>query len=336
MKKILSLLRRAFQPQYLLVWALLVMVITFSIFEPAFRSIENLVEILRSAGIFGVMFLGLTWIIALGEIDVTFPDMAAFSSMVVAYFVLQNMPWLPAILISLAICAVWGLLSSVLINVFKVRALIASIAVTTLVKASASIIGKDHPLFIPNVDPTVQFVVYGKVAGIPVLVIIVAVIYIIAGIIQNRTKLGQYLYALGDNRKAALEAGIPEKPIIYSLFILSAVSAAISGAMFIATFTSGKPSFGGSYFVDGLTAVFLGALVFKIGKPNVYGTLIGAILIAALSNGSTLLGIPYYTGIIIKGFLMVGGVAAISFSKNRSLKIFKKERLAKTAKEEGY
>ncbi len=335
MKKFLSLLSRAFQPQFLLVWALLVMVIVFSILEPAFRSIENLVEILRSAGIYGVMFLGLTWIIALGEIDVTFPDIAAFSSMVVAYLVLNNMPWLPAILIALIISGLWGLLSGFLINIIKVRSLIATIAVTTIVSSSASIIGNDNPLFIPNIDPGVNFLVYGKIAGIPLLVIVVAVLYIIAGFIQNRTKLGQYLYALGDNRKAALEAGIPEKPIIYSFFILSAVFAAISGVMFIASFSSGKPQFGGSYFVDGLSAVFLGALVFKVGKPNVYGTLIGAVLIAALSNGSTLLGIPYYIGIIIKGILMLAGVAAISISRNRSQKRFRAERLAAAAKEQG-
>ena len=304
------------------------MVVVFSILQPAYRSLENVVEILRSAGIFGVMFLGLTWIIALGEIDVTFPEIAAFASMVVAFLVLKDTPWLLAILAGPLLSALWGLLSGILINVFKVRALIASIAVTTLVGSFAQIIGEDRPLFIPIIDPGVNFLVYGKIAGIPILILIVVAIYALAGFIQNQTKLGQHLYALGDNRKAALEAGISEKPIIYSFYILSAVSAAMAGAMFIATFSSGKPGFGGSYFVDGLTAVFLGALVFKVGKPNVYGTMVGAIFIAALSNGSTMLGIPFFAGIIIKGFLMLGGVAVISNSRFRLLKRYKEQRLA--------
>ena len=83
MKKILSLLRIIFQPQYLMIWALIAIVVGLSIASPAFRSRDNLVEILRSACIYAVMVLGLTWIVALGEIDVTFPDIAAFASMVV-------------------------------------------------------------------------------------------------------------------------------------------------------------------------------------------------------------------------------------------------------------
>jgi ribose transport system permease protein len=281
------------------------------------------------------MVLGLTWIVALGEIDVTFPDIAAFGSMVVAFLVFKSMPWGLAILIAIASSAIWGLLSGVLINVFKVRALIASIAVTSIAKAVAYIVGNGSPIYVTTINPTVNFLVYGKIAGIPLLVIIVGIIYIIAGIVQNQTKLGQYLYALGENRQAALEAGIPEKPIIYSFYILSSVLAATAGSLMVASYTSGQPNFLGTYFVDGLSIVFLGALVIKIGKPNVYGTLIGAVMIMVISNGSTLLGIPFYVGIILKGILMVAGVAAISASRNRSIKIVKAERIAAAAKEEG-
>jgi ribose transport system permease protein len=334
MKKILSLLRIAFRPQYLLIWALAVIVVIFSIASAPFRSQANLIEILRSACIFAVMVLGLTWIVALGEIDVTFPDVAAFASMVVAFSILRDIPWFFAIVIAIALSALWGLLSGILINVFKVRALIASIAVATLAKSVAYIFGKGTPIYITAVNPVVNFLVYGKIAGIPVLLIIVVILYVIAAILQNRTKLGQYLYALGENRQAALESGIPEKPIIYSFYILSAVLAGLAGSLMTAAYTSGQPNFLGTYFVDGLSVVFLGALVFKIGKPNVYGTLFGAVMVAVLSNGFTLLGIPYYVGIIVKGILMIIGVAAISSSRNRFLKRNRAARLEAAAKEQ--
>jgi ribose/xylose/arabinose/galactoside ABC-type transport system permease subunit len=93
--------------------------------------------------------------------------------------------------------------------------------------------------------------------------------------------------------------------------------AAAGGVLLVATFMSGQPNFQGTYFVDGLTAVFLGALVIKAGKPNVMGTLIGAILIMVLGNGLTLLGVPFFVGIIIKGLLMLGGVSAIAVSRYR-------------------
>lgn len=328
MKRLTSILRKIFEPQYIMIWVLAVMITGLSIASPAFRSYANLVEILRSAGIYAVMVLGLTWIVALGEIDVTFPDVAAFASVVVAFLVVKNMPWLFAILIAIGLSSLWGLLSGTLINVFKVRALIASIAVTTIAKATAYIIGKGNPIYVPVINPTVNFLVYGKIAGIPLLLIIVVVLYIAATLIQNQTKLGQYLYALGENRQAALEAGIPEKKIVYAFYILSATLAAFAGSLMVAAYTSGQPNFVGAYFVDGLSAVFLGALVIKIGKPNVVGTFIGAILIMVISNGSTLLGIQFYVGTILKGILMVIGVAAIYVSRTRLQRRTRAERMA--------
>jgi ribose transport system permease protein len=328
MKSIFFLLRRIFEPQYFLVWLLVIMVAAISYVSPAFRTQANLVEILRSACIYGVMVLGLTWIVALGEIDVTFPDIAAFASMVVAFLVFNAVSWPLAILIAIFLSSLWGLLSGILINVFRVRALIASIAVLTIAKATAYIIGKGNPIYVSVINPGVNFIVYGNIAGIPVLLIIVVVIFLVAAFIQNQTKLGQYLYALGENRQASLEAGIPEKPIIYSFYILSAALAGAAGSLMVAAYTSGQPNFLGTYFVDGLSAVFLGALVIKIGKPNVIGTLIGAIFIMVLSNGSTLLGVPFYIGTIIKGLLMMAGVAAIAISRNRLIKRHRVERKA--------
>jgi ribose transport system permease protein len=317
MKNLRSTLARMFEPQYLLIWVLALMVVIFSILSPAFRTRANLVEILRSACINAVLVLGLTWIVAMGEIDVTFPDVAAFGSMVTALGVMNGLSWGLAILLGLLASSIWGILNGVLINVFKVRALIATIGIATIAKSCAYIIGGGNPIYLQIINPGVQFLVYGKIAQIPVLFMIVLVLYLIANFLQNQTKLGQYLYALGENRQAALEAGIPEKPIIYSFYILSATLAAAGGVLQLTSFSAGQPNFQGSYFVDGLTAVFLGALVIKAGKPNVIGTLIGAILIMVLGNGLTLLGVPFYVGIIIKGLLMLLGVAVIAYSRYR-------------------
>ncbi len=327
-RKVLTVLTRMLEPQYFLIWILAAIVILFSILSPAFRTRANLVEILRSACINAVLVLGLTWIVAMGEIDVTFPDVAAFGSMVTALCVMNHVPWGVAILAGIVVSALWGLINGVLINVFKVRALIATIGITTIAKASAYIIGKGSPIYLPAINPNVEFLVYGKIAEIPFLFLIVLAIYLIASFLQNQTKLGQYLYALGENRQAALEAGIPEKPIIYSFYILSATLAAAGGVLQLTSFSAGQPNFQGSYFVDGLTAVFLGALVIKAGKPNVIGTLIGAILIMVLGNGLTLLGVPFFVGTIIKGILMLAGVSAIAASRVQSVRRRRVQQLA--------
>jgi ribose transport system permease protein len=321
-------LKRAFEPQFVLIWILLAIVSFFAISSSAFRSPQNLLEIVRSASINAVLVLGLTWIVAMGEIDVTFPDIAALSSVVCALSVSSGLPWGISIFLALLAGSLYGLLSGILINVFKFRALIATIGVTTLVKATAYILGKGGPIYLNRIDFSIQFLVYGKIAGIPVLFLIILILYILASFLQNQTKLGQYLYAIGENRQAALEAGIPEKKITYSFFILSALLASAGGILLLVSFTSGQPNFQGTYFIDGLTAVFLGALVIKAGKPNVIGTFIGAILIMVLGNGMTLLGVPFYIGLITKGILMMAGVLVIAFTRSRALRLKRTSRIS--------
>jgi ribose transport system permease protein len=316
MKTFLAQARKLFSIQFLFLWILLLLVLYFSSTSETFRRTDNLLEIARSAVLNAVLVLGLTWIVAAGEIDVAFPDIAALSSMVAAYFVTNGHSWAVAIPAALLVSALFGLLSGLLINVFKFRSLIATIGVATLAKSTAYYIGKGGPIYLNRIDSAVEYVVYGKILGIPVLVLIVTGIFLVASFLQNNTKLGQYLYALGENRQAALEAGISEKKIMYSFFILSAVLAAAAGILLVATFTSGQPNYQGTYFVDGLTAVFLGAMVIRIGKPNVIGTLIGAIFIMVLGNGLTLLGTPFYYSLIIKGILMVVGVVIIALSRS--------------------
>lgn len=102
---------------------------------------------------------------------------------------------------------------------------------------------------------------------------------------------------------------------VVEYFVLSALLAGISGVLLAASFSSGQSRIGGSFFIDRLTAVFLGSLMGKFGKLNVMGSLIGAIIIATLSNGITTLGIPFYVGTMTKGLLMVFCVGIIVLNR---------------------
>ena len=130
-------------------------------------------------------------------------------------------------------------------------------------------VGKGGPISVDSVSPTVRFLVHGQLGPVPVLILIVGALYAGFAYLQNRTRLGQHLYALGENRQASLEAGIGEKRIVISVFMLSALLASCGGVLSIASFSSGKPSLGGEYFIDGMTAVFLGAMIIKAQRKRV-------------------------------------------------------------------
>ncbi|MGY9031314.1 MAG: ABC transporter permease [Rhodobacterales bacterium] len=311
-------MRALFKPDYILIWVLLGLVGLFSILAPDFRQVGNLFEILRSCSLIALMILGVTWLVASGEIDVSFPNIAAFASIMTAYCIKIGVPWSLTIFIAPISAIPFGILSAVLINTFNFPALIATIAVASVATSVASIFNNGQPLYLAQSSDFVEFIVYGKLFGIfPVLFLIVLALFLFAQWLQNNTTIGQHLYALGENRRAALEAGISEKRIIMNIFVLSALLAGVSGVLLAASFSSGQPRIGGSFFIDGLTAVFLGSLVIKFGRPNVLGSLFGAVIIATLSNGITILGIPFYAGTIAKGLLMVLCVGVMVWQRSK-------------------
>jgi ribose transport system permease protein len=264
------------------------------------------------------MILGVTWLVASGEIDVSFPNIAAFASIMTAYCIKIGVPWSLTIFIAPISAIPFGILSAVLINTFNFPALIATIAVASVATSVASIFNNGQPLYLAQSSDFVEFIVYGKLFGIfPILFLIVLALFLFAQWLQNNTTIGQHLYALGENRRAALEAGISEKRIIMNIFVLSALLAGVSGVLLAASFSSGQPRIGGSFFIDGLTAVFLGSLVIMFGRPNVLGSLFGAVIIATLSNGITILGIPFYAGTIAKGLLMVLCVGVMVWQRSK-------------------
>ena len=148
--------------------------------------------------------------------------------------------------------------------------------------------------------------------------IIVLVIYAVLLLIQEKTKYGQYVYAMGENRQAVREAGIKEGRILTGIFVTSAFFAALAGILMVfVVYGSGQPKMGSSFFLDGFTVVFLGAMVLKLGKSNVVGTFLGGIMLAMIVNGLTLMGANFAASQIIKGMLLVVGIVMVAFGQKR-------------------
>jgi ribose transport system permease protein len=304
---------RLFQAQYGLIWVLFALVAFFSVVSTTFRTPANLLEVLRASAVLSIMVLGLTWIVATGEIDLSFPEIAALSSLVTAFLIKIGWPLYAAVALAFVAGALVGVVNGYLVGFLKFPALITTIAMSSLAKASAHTLGKGQPIYIPTTKIIYTFA-YGTVFGLPVLWLTALAVYLICRFIQDRTCTGQHLYALGENRKATQEAGINESRTLFYFFILSASLASIGGILMTATLSSGNPEIGGFFFLDGLTAVFLGALIIKAGKPNVLGTFIGSVILSVLVSGLTLLGAPRMASLIVKGGLLVLGIFIVTRS----------------------
>ena len=307
---------KLFQPQFVLIWLLFAMVLIFSITSNAFRTPDNLLEILRSSGIYAILVLGLTWIVATGELDVSFPSVAALVSMVTAYLIKIGLPIGVILILALATGTLVGIINGLMVSYLKIPSLIATIATGFTATAIAKVMGEGKPIFIAMQSKIVYGFVYGKIFGIPVLFLTALIIYLACRFLQDRTIMGQHLYALGENRQATQEAGINASKIVFYYFILSSVMSAIAGILVTAQFGSGQHEIGGgnAIMIEGFTAVFLGAMVIKAGKPNVIGTLIGVIILTVLVNWITLLGLPTFIVWLTRGTLLLVGVTIVTLS----------------------
>lgn len=312
-------MKKIFKAEYSLFWLIGAALLFFTIVQPAFFSMYNLMNVLKNSSYMGLMVLGVTWVIAAGEMDCSFPDVAACASMVFAWFAVNGYNLWVAIAIAIFSGVACGALTSLLVVRFKFHSLITTIAVSTIAKSVAAAINGGMPLSTPVIKSTsIYKLINGSIAGVPIIFLIVVAIYVILILVQEKTKYGQYVYALGENRQALKEAGVKEGRMLTSIFVTSAFFAALAGVLMVfVVYGSGQPKMGSSFFLDGFTVVFLGAMVLKLGKTNVVGTFLGGIMLAMIVNGLTLMGGSFAASQIIKGILLVIGIVMVAFGQKK-------------------
>lgn len=309
----------AFKGEFALFWVFLAVFLIFTILQPKFASWSNLMNILKNASILALMVAGMTWVITANEMDCSFPDIAAFASMIFALCVFSNISVGLSLIIALIGGMLCGGITSLLVVKFNFNSLITTIAVATIAKSLANAVNGGQYLTAAGIKQSWIYTVANATVGdIPVIFLIVVLLYVGLFFIQEKTKFGQYIFALGENRQGIKEAGVKTGKILSIVFIISAMFAALAGVVAVLIiYGSGQPSMGSSYFLDGFTVVFLGAMVLKLGKTNVVGTLLGAVILAMITNGLSMLGSSYATGQIIKGVLLVAGIVVVTFSERK-------------------
>jgi ribose transport system permease protein len=305
-----------FISKYALVLLLVLLIVALALHSPSFSSAANVNDMLRSASISAIMFLGLTWVIAVGEIDVSFMSVAALANMATASMVAAGHGWLLAALAGIAAGAAVGVINGLLIARFRLPALVITIATGGLASSIAAALGSGTSIALSGTG-FVGDLVGMNLGVLPLLAVLTALLYAAAFVLQDRLSFGHYMYAIEQNRSAVQEAGVPVNRLILMLFITSSTLSALAGVLLAANLSSGQPYLGTSYFIDGLTAVLLGGMCIKTGKPNVAGTLIGILFLGVLLSGAALLGWTDALRQIVRGLLLLVGIAIVVWLRKK-------------------
>ena len=154
--------------------------------------------------------------------------------------------------------------------------------------------------------------------GIPVTLIVLAVLVLIYGIIQNRSVIGRHIYAIGGNRHAAELSGIKTRQVDFFLFVNMGVLAALAGMIFTARLNLAGPKAGDGFELEAISAAFIGGAAVQGGVGTIGGAIIGGLIIGVLNNGMSIMGIGIEWQQAVKGFVLLLAVAFDVFNKRRS------------------
>ncbi|WP_213304116.1 ABC transporter permease subunit [Paraburkholderia sacchari] len=287
---------------------LVLLCIGFGFLTDGFATFQNLSIVTQQASINIVLAAGMTFVILTGGIDLSVGSILAASA--VAAMLCSTVPgwgWL-GIPAALGVGLGFGIINGALISLLRLPPFIVTLGSLTAVRGIARLMGHDTTIFNPQLS--FAFIGNGTVFGVPWLVIIALVVVAVSWFVLRRTVLGLHIYSVGGNPEAARLSGIKVGGIEMFVYAVSGLLAGLGAVMSAARlYAANGLQLGQSYELDAIAAVILGGTSFVGGVGSIVGTLIGALIIAVLSNGLVLLGVSDIWQYIIKGLVIVGAVA---------------------------
>lgn len=287
----------------------LVFAIVCSAMGKNFLNLNNIMNIINQASINAIIAIGASLVILTGGIDLSVGSVVGFVGIFLAMNLKAGMSIPLAILLCLICGVAIGLFNGILVSYGKVPAFITTLGSMQAVRGLAQIINggqavSGFPLEIGTVMKTRFFGV------VPIGVLYVAVFYTVMVLILSYTKFGRRIYAIGGNAHAARLSGIKVKRIEVSVYVLSGAFAAFAGVMLLSRLLYADPSAGNSYEMDAIAAAVIGGISMSGGKGRLANTVVGAIILATLTNGLQIMNVATYYQTVITGLVIIIAVFA--------------------------
>ncbi|TPK57552.1 ribose ABC transporter permease [Mesorhizobium sp. B2-4-19] len=280
----------------------------FQFINPRFLTGTNLLIVTQQSSINIVLAAGMTFVILTGRIDLSVGSILAASAMVAVLVSLVPDWGLLGVPAAILVGLGFGLVNGLLIAYIRLPPFIVTLGSLTAVRGIARLLGQDTTVF--NSDLPFDFIGNGSVLGIPWLVVIALSVVVLSWLVLKRTVLGTWIYAVGGNAEAARLTGIKVPLVLLFVYGVSGLLAGLGGAMSAARlYAANGLQLGQSYELDAIAAVILGGTSFVGGVGSIWGTLIGGLIIAVLSNGLILAGVSDIWQYIIKGLVIIVAVA---------------------------
>jgi ribose transport system permease protein len=283
--------------------ALVLLVVVMALIAPYFWSVNNLIEVVRQVAAIAILAAGGTFVILTSGIDLSVGSALGVTAMVAIVMANSDAPWFIAVALALLSGAVIGAINGLFTARFALPAFIVTLAALTYLRGFVYV-GTGGTTLVPE-NVTFSWIGQGQVLGIPIAALVLIAVYVLGWFLLERTVFGRQVYAIGGNSEAARLSGIPVRRIIFSVYVISGLCAGIAGVIVSARLESAVPDLGSGYELNAIAAIVLGGTSLMGGRGSLIGTLVGALFIAVLSNGMTLLNVQSFYQQIIMGAVIL-------------------------------
>ncbi|MFA9488076.1 MULTISPECIES: ABC transporter permease [unclassified Mannheimia] len=306
---------------------LILLVIFFTSQNSAFLSQRNIYNVLTEVSIFGIMAVGMTFVILTAGIDLSVGSILAVTAMFAAYVIKGDntvtvepgawggMSWLLGLGICLALGTFIGWLHGLGVTKLKLPPFIVTLGGMTIWRGVTLVLNNGSP--IAGFDEGYRWWGRGDILGVPVPVVIFAVVAIIGYFALHKTRWGRYVYSVGGNPEAARLAGVNINRTLVSVYVVIGALAGLAGFILSARLGSAESVAGVSFELRVIASVVIGGTSLMGGYGRVTGTIIGSIIMGVLINGLVLMDVSAYYQQIIMGLIIILAVAFDTYAKSR-------------------
>lgn len=301
--------------RYGILIALVVLCLVLAFVSENFLSSRNIINVLRQTSINGILAIGMTFVILTRGIDLSVGSVVALTGVVAASFAttsssafIPGTPYMAVVPLVIGVLTgmAMGAISGLAVARYAVPAFVATLGMLSAARGLTLIYSDGRP--IPALTDGFRWIGTGDIAGIPLPIILFALVFVVSHFVLTRTRFGRHVYAAGGNPHATKVSGISVSRIRFAVYVISGALAGIAGMILAARTGSALPQAGVAYELDAIAAVVIGGTSLAGGIGRVTGTVIGALLIGVMNNGLDLLGVESYYQQVIKGALIVAAV----------------------------
>jgi ribose transport system permease protein len=282
---------------------------------PNFLIASNLLNIANQIAIIAIMAIGMTMVIITGGIDLSVGSLLALSAVTATLLIRQfadaedagTVGMVLCCIAAMLCCGIIGLASGFFVTTFAVPSFIVTLSVMLMASGLARTLAVEQSVYqVPD-----RFVWLGRgtsAAGLPNAVVLMLLLYLAAHVLMSRMTLGRYIYAVGGNAQAARLSGVRVERILLFVYCVSGTLAGLGGVIMASQLKSGSPTYGLMYEMYVIAAVVVGGTSLSGGQGKIFGTLIGAFIIAVIQNGMNLTGVRSSLQPIVFGAVILGAV----------------------------